>query len=72
MAETTKTGVWFDTKARKVVKSQPEEGIQLAAPGAELTANVNATIKQYETVDEQATAPADTETATVKSPSAKK
>ncbi len=67
----TKSGVWFDSKSRKVVKSQPEEGIQLAAPGAEITPDVQASIDQYEGIDEQATAPAVVETATVKS-SAKK
>jgi hypothetical protein len=30
-------GVWFDTKAGKVVESQPAEGIQLVAPGVEAT-----------------------------------
>ena len=30
-------GVWYDTKASKVVESQPEEGVQLVAPGVEPT-----------------------------------
>jgi hypothetical protein len=70
--KTTKSGVWFDTKARKVVESEPEEGILLAAPGAELTPTVNATIEQYRSVDEDATDPNTVTTATAKSPSAKK
>lgn len=30
-------GSWLDTKSNKIVSSQPEEGIQLLAPGAEHT-----------------------------------
>lgn len=30
-------GVWLDTKTNKVVASQPEEGVQLVAPGVEPT-----------------------------------
>lgn len=68
----SKSGKWFDTKARKVVSTEPEEGILLAAPGVEITPDVQATIDSYESVDEKAVAPATVETATVKSPSAKK
>jgi hypothetical protein len=31
--EISKNGVWFDTKHQKVVDSQPEEGVQIVAPG---------------------------------------
>lgn len=41
------SGVWFDTKADKVVKSQPEEGIQLVAPGAEPTPDEQRRVDVY-------------------------
>lgn len=44
---TAKNGVYFDTKAGKVVEKQPEEGIQLVAPGGEITAAVQARIDNY-------------------------
>lgn len=40
-------GVWFDTKAGKVVKSQPEEGVQLTAPGVETTPDDQRLIDLY-------------------------
>jgi hypothetical protein len=40
-------GVWFDTKAGKVVESQPEEGVQLVAPGVEATAAEQAAVDSY-------------------------
>lgn len=42
--EVSKNGVWVDTKTGKVVESQPEEGIQLVAPGATVTPDVAAQI----------------------------
>lgn len=30
-------GVWVDAKTGKVVESQPEEGVQIVAPGVEPT-----------------------------------
>jgi hypothetical protein len=33
----SKTGVFIDTKTGQVVDSQPEEGVQLVAPGTEIT-----------------------------------
>ena len=30
-------GMWLDTKTNKIVTSQPEEGVQLLAPGREAT-----------------------------------
>lgn len=41
------SGVWYDTKSEKVVKSQPEEGIQLSAPGAEPTPDEQRRIDVY-------------------------
>lgn len=40
-------GVWFDTKAGKVVESQPEEGVQLVAPGTESTPDAERLIESY-------------------------
>lgn len=45
MTDTSKNGVWIDTKTDKVVDDQPEEGIQLVAPGGVITP---ATAKQIE------------------------
>lgn len=58
-------GVWLDRETGKVVKKQPARGRLLAAPGAEITANVQAIIDRYEdnyATFEQATAPAAEET----------
>lgn len=49
MAENS--GVWFDTKNGKVVKKQPEEGIQLVAPGNEITPDVQEDIDRYTDVE---------------------
>lgn len=40
-------GTWYDTKAGKVVTSQPEEGIQLVAPGVEATPDEQARVDSY-------------------------
>jgi hypothetical protein len=47
MTETSKNGVFFDTKNQKVVKTQPEEGIQIVAPGGEITPSVQADIDRF-------------------------
>lgn len=47
MADTSKSGVFFDTKTNKVVNSQPEEGVQLVAPGQEITPDRQAEIDLY-------------------------
>lgn len=44
------TGVFFDTKAQKVVESQPEEGVQIVAPGGEVTADAQASIDRWNEV----------------------
>lgn len=31
--DVSKTGVWIDSRTGKIVESEPEEGVQLAAPG---------------------------------------
>ncbi len=40
-------GAWFDTKSGKVVSSEPEEGIQLVAPGVEATDAEQARVDAY-------------------------
>lgn len=40
-------GVWFDTKSGKVVESQPEEGVQLVAPGTEFTPDAERLVEVY-------------------------
>ncbi len=65
-------GVWLDTKARKIVKSEPEEGVLVVAPGSEVTPQVEELIAVYEdALVETADEPAAVETATVKTPSRK-
>jgi hypothetical protein len=38
-------GVWIDTRTGQVVTAEPEEGVLLAAPGAELTPDIEAAIE---------------------------
>lgn len=40
-------GVWLDSKTGKVVESQPEEGVQLVAPGTESTPDAERLIEVY-------------------------
>lgn len=47
----SETGVFFDTKNQKVVESQPEEGVQIVAPGGELTKAVNDDIARWRDVE---------------------
>jgi hypothetical protein len=47
----SKTGVFFDTKNQKVVDSQPEEGVQIVAPGGELTKAVEDDIARWRDVE---------------------
>ena len=39
-------GYWLDTQANKVVQAAPVEGVQLAAPGVELTAEGKAAVER--------------------------
>ena len=43
----TSKGVWFDTQTQKVVTSQPEQGLQLVAPGVEATPDDEARVEAY-------------------------
>jgi hypothetical protein len=43
--EISKSGVFIDTKTGKVVESQPEEGVQLVAPGGVVTPEAERQIK---------------------------
>lgn len=47
MAEIS-NGKWFDTRTNTVVDSAPEEGVQIVAPGQEMTAALEADVKRYE------------------------
>lgn len=40
-------GVWFDTATAKVVESQPEQGVQLIAPGVEATPDDDRRVEVY-------------------------
>lgn len=49
--ETSKAGVFFDTKSNKVVNSMPEEGVQIVAPGGEITVEVQKDIDRYKDIE---------------------
>lgn len=65
---TSKTGKWVDSATGQVVDSPPARGIQLVAPGGELTPDVKKAIAAAEEAaknagpTEAATKPATTET----------
>lgn len=44
-------GVWFDTKAGKVVESEPEQGIVLLAPGVVPTPDDERRLAAYKPAD---------------------
>lgn len=52
MAEVSKTGVWIDTRTGKTVSKQPEEGIQLVAPGGEIDARTQAALDAAKAVED--------------------
>lgn len=47
----SESGVFFDTKNNKVVESPPEEGVQIVAPGGELTQAVKDDIARYRDIE---------------------
>jgi hypothetical protein len=49
-------GVWIDSRTGKVVTTQPEEGVQLHAPGTEMTPDVEAAIKAAKAAEPDAPA----------------
>jgi hypothetical protein len=55
--ELSKSGVYFDTKNRKVVESQPEEGIQILAPGDEITEASKADVARWREAEDGAPTP---------------
>jgi len=59
-----KNGVFIDTKTSTVVDSQPEEGVQLVAPGSEVTPALQEKIDAAKAALEVATEDDDVETAT--------
>ncbi len=62
MPETSKSGVWVDTRTNKVVHSQPEEGRQLVVPGGEITPAVQQVIDADRSANETTKAPVRRET----------
>lgn len=61
----SESGVFWDSKNLKVVDSQPEEGVQIVAPGTEVTANAEAEIARWREVESGA--PSEPETVTTES-----
>jgi hypothetical protein len=57
--EISATGVFWDSQAQQVVESQPTEGIQLCAPGSELTKTVKDDIDRWREVESAKPVPAD-------------
>lgn len=55
--ELSKSGVYFDTQNQKVVESQPEEGIQILAPGDEITEAAKADVARWREVEAGAPQP---------------
>ena len=53
-------GVWLDSKTGKVVESQPEEGVQLVAPGVEATPDEQARVDAYKAAVAEEKSPAKT------------
>jgi hypothetical protein len=47
--EVSENGKFLDTKEGKIVDSQPEEGVQLIAPGVVVTPEHKSTVERYET-----------------------
>lgn len=43
-------GKWFDTKTERIVTSQPEEGVQLVAPGVDEGPATKVVVEQYEAI----------------------
>lgn len=56
----SKNGVYFDTKNSKVVESPPEEGVQLVAPGGEITPAVQDDIDRYRDIENGVERPVET------------
>lgn len=48
----SQNGVFYDTKNNKVVESQPEEGVQILAPGGEVTKAVEDDIQRYKDLEQ--------------------
>lgn len=44
----SKNGVFYDSQNNKVVNSEPEEGIQIVAPGQEITPALQEDIDRYQ------------------------
>lgn len=70
----SESGVFFDSVANRVVDAPPVEGVQIVAPGAEVTPAVQVVIDRYQegAAVEVAVDQTDVETATVKAPRGKR
>lgn len=62
MPEISNTGVFFDSVENKVVESPPERGVQIVAPGGELTDSAKADIERWRQVESGEAAPVETVT----------
>lgn len=69
-AEVSK-GAWWDSKAGKVVASEPEEGVQIVAPGMELTDALKAELDRYKAGVADETLPDAITTESAKAPAKK-
>lgn len=58
----SETGVFFDSKNQKVVESPPEEGVQLVAPGGEITSAIESDIERYRDIENGIVRPVETVT----------
>lgn len=67
MPEYSEKGVFFDTKNSRVVDGPPEEGVQLVAPGGELTDAAKAEVARYRRDMEVGGEPSEPETVTTAS-----
>lgn len=60
MPEISEHGIFFDTKAGKVVESPPQEGVQIVAPGGEVTDFVKAEVGRWKVVESGVPQPVET------------
>ncbi len=72
--EISDTGIYFDNESKQIVNEPPVHGVQIVAPGGEVTANaqrdVDAYRAQFPTVEQSVTDP-EPEVDAVKAPAAK-
>jgi len=49
--ETSKSGVWYDSKTGKVVESRPVTGVQLVPPGGTVTPARRVVLDRYRAIE---------------------